>query len=664
MLQIRYPFKIWIESSDLTNLTPARTERPLHDLLLRVIGPILVMLMVGSLVYLMIEVFYRGPHDGRLRWVFGLFTLATVLVSRIAIEDGLERASLFGFGLGIATLITGMRLVEFDYGPFAILEPLFLGLFILVVMWSANRLTWDCTLIDDSRDVSAIGLIDIVKRKLSLSRPIDNTRNQSNDENSKSAEAKPGSTNKLLFLLFAGSKTRNTPGLWVLYFSLAAFPIFGLGQWFAQRDPEAGYWWIFALFAVYLGAGLGLLMLTSVLGLERYLKKRGARMPAAVMRNWLIVGAMFALAIMFAVVMMPRPDLSSQLERSLAFLISPDREPSKMAVGKDGQREGARPAGNKVQDDPNAPAANSKKDNGKDPSGKNGNSSSKSGQKKGDSKSQTASKDSPGSRSKSRNSKAKPAKEAKSDPQPNETPNQSEKENNTRADAKRAQQQQPENDQNKRNAKNKDANRNAVANAAKRKPEPANANKRQQAANRKGRQAPAQASPPAGNFFAKAGRYLTYLIGLIILAILIWMFRKELSEFWNQLFQKKATADSNKTESFVEATKSVPGFRTFREPFKSGLAAKWTNAQIIQYTFAALEAWAYDRQHARDEDQTPFEFANQLAGLNEAISLEARQLADLHGRCLFGGGAVSKSETMRLAKLWNLMAPESGNAST
>lgn len=648
------------ERSDLSDLTPVRTDRSIHDLLLRVIGPILVMLMVGSLVYLMIEVFYRGPHDGRLRWVFGLFTLATVLVSRIAIEDGLERASLFGFGLGIATLITGMRLVDFDYGPLFIMEPLVLGLFILVVMWSANRLTWDCTLIDESRDVSAIGLIDIVKRKLTMSNSAEDARQRVSDDYSKDAQATQDS-NKLLFVLFAGSKTRNTPGLWVLYFSLAAFPIFGVGQWFIQRDSESGYWWIFLLFAIYLGSGLGLLMLTSVLGLERYLKKRGAQMPAAVMRNWILVGAMFALAIMLAVVVMPRPDLSSQLERSLAFLTNPDRNPSKLAIGKDGQREGERPAGNKVNDDPKAPPANVKNKNGKNPSGQNGNSKKTPGQKKGDANSSSSSKSSQGSQSDSRDSNSQSSREQETDSRQNKRPSQSENDNKKKAENGNPPQRQPANDANKPEAKNKNGDRNAAAKIPNRKPANANNN---QPPDRQGRKAPAQPSPPTSKFLSNAGRYLSYFLGLVILAILIWMFRKEFAEFWNQLFQKKAKEPTPKTELLAEPKKAVPGFGAFREPFKSGLAAKWSNAQIIQYTFSALEAWAHDRQHPRDDDQTPFEFANELAGLNEAISLEARQLADLHGRCLFGGGSVSKTETMRLAKLWNLMTRESQNVST
>ena len=164
----------------------------------------------------------------------------------------MDRAILFGSALGLATLVTGTQLIEFDYGAFSILSPLVLLFFILVVMWSANRLTWDCTLIDDSRDVSSIGLTELVKRKLSGADRKRKKRSQSSDSDSENGEEgkTTSDVNPLLEMFFVGSKSKNTPGLWVFYFSLAAFPIFGIGQRFAQRDPELGYLLVFFLFAL------------------------------------------------------------------------------------------------------------------------------------------------------------------------------------------------------------------------------------------------------------------------------------------------------------------------------------------------------------------------------------------------------------------------------
>ncbi len=304
-------------------------------------------------MFFLIEVFYRGPHGFRLRWVFGLFTFASVLVSRIAIEEGHERASLFGLALAIATLIVTVTLVDFEYGSIAFLEPVVVIVFIAVVMWSTNRLTWDCTVIDDSRDVSSIGLTEFVKRKIFRKRdkqsPADSAASEVQFANPASEEPtnRPG---KFLFLFFANAKNKNTPGLWVFYFALAAFPIFGFGQWFAQPSDHWGYRWIFFLFAVYLGSGLGLLMLTSLLGLERYLRKRGASLPGSVSRSWMLVGTCFALAIMFLMLLLPSPNFTNGLENALGFLTTRNNNTSEFAVGNDGQNKGDQPRGQKKQE--------------------------------------------------------------------------------------------------------------------------------------------------------------------------------------------------------------------------------------------------------------------------------------------------------------------------
>ena len=59
------------------------------------ISPALIMALVGSLVFFLIEVLYVGDYEVRLNYVFALFVFATVLIARIAIEMGSERAAMF-----------------------------------------------------------------------------------------------------------------------------------------------------------------------------------------------------------------------------------------------------------------------------------------------------------------------------------------------------------------------------------------------------------------------------------------------------------------------------------------------------------------------------------------------------------------------------------------
>ena len=68
------------------------------------ISPMLIMLLIASLVYFLLEVLYQGQFAGRLRYILGLFVIGSVLVARIAIEEDRERASLFA-SLAIATFV-------------------------------------------------------------------------------------------------------------------------------------------------------------------------------------------------------------------------------------------------------------------------------------------------------------------------------------------------------------------------------------------------------------------------------------------------------------------------------------------------------------------------------------------------------------------------------
>src|SRR5215207_4456775 len=76
------------------------------------ISPALIMALVGSLVFFLIEVLYVGDYEVRVNYVFALFVFATVLMARIAIEFGSERAAMFSWPLGILTFLALERFVE------------------------------------------------------------------------------------------------------------------------------------------------------------------------------------------------------------------------------------------------------------------------------------------------------------------------------------------------------------------------------------------------------------------------------------------------------------------------------------------------------------------------------------------------------------------------
>ncbi|MCH2132060.1 MAG: hypothetical protein MK179_23215, partial [Pirellulaceae bacterium] len=76
-----------------------RLRKTLMDYMVIAITPVLIMLLVGSLTFFLLTVFYDGLYDARLRFIFSCFVFAVVLIARISIEEGKERAVLFAIPL-------------------------------------------------------------------------------------------------------------------------------------------------------------------------------------------------------------------------------------------------------------------------------------------------------------------------------------------------------------------------------------------------------------------------------------------------------------------------------------------------------------------------------------------------------------------------------------
>ncbi len=257
-----------------------RVEKTSLDYLVAAFNPLLIMLLVGSLVFFLIQVFYQGEMTGGVRWVLFWFVLAIVLVSRIGIEQSPVHAGIYGAGLAAASWLFLMQT-----------HPAFLlGIVCLaVVWWSAHRLVKDCTLIDDEQDASHRGLLT--------------GRTGEPDKKPQAAPARQSKTRRAN----KDKQTACAPGRWVLYFSLAALPLFGLGQLLTEsRNSGAGPSG-FHLLLAYLIAACGLLLSTSFLGMRRYLRQRAVKMPGNIAGAWLLSGGLIGGAVLLLALLAPRP---------------------------------------------------------------------------------------------------------------------------------------------------------------------------------------------------------------------------------------------------------------------------------------------------------------------------------------------------------------------
>lgn len=631
-----------------------QSEQSMSSMLLEVVGPGLIMLMVGSLVFFLIEIFYRGPHTARLCWVFGLFTFASVLVSRVSIESGRERGRIFGFALGLAAFVTSFTLVEFEGEFGVIMEPILLITFICVVMWSAAKLTWDCTVIDKSRDISATGITELVRRRF---RGDDKESPANSDVGEESHAASDAQAGNLIRAFFRSKGERkNTPGIWVFYFSMAALPIFGIGQWFVKANSQGGYGWVVFLFGVYLAAGLALMMTTSLLGLQRYLRKRDTYMPPEIARTWLAMGIVVAIVVLAFVMVFPRPNASQALEQTLSWFSSPVKKSSEFAQGKDGREEKDSGKSSKSSEDGKQSSSNAKTDK-------------TSGDSKDGQKSQSGGNDGQDSNSDSKSGKQDGQK---SDGQKSDGQNQDgqksdgQKQDGSQGDSESDGDKEKEGDSNEKQGEQ--GNKSNGDNSPK-----DQSSKKSQGSRSLNTDHSNTGSRRSTQSWSKFANWIVYLVAAIAASVLLFMFRKEVGAMVKGLIAELKSLFGKKDESeevgdSLSASPSAPvvrpvPFSQFRNPFQAG-AGSMQPEKIVEYTFRALEAWSYERGVLRSPDQTPHEFADRLGELDPRVGQSATGLSNLFGKNLFGNRKIRAEELGPLKELWHLMQNTETNSST
>src|SRR5438552_3858509 len=97
-------------------MAPMKPQQTLGDYVTIALSPLLIMALVGSLVFFLLEILYVGEYSGRLQWTLFFFVFAMVLIARISIEIGSGRAGAYGLALGIAVFLGLQAYVEYPQG--------------------------------------------------------------------------------------------------------------------------------------------------------------------------------------------------------------------------------------------------------------------------------------------------------------------------------------------------------------------------------------------------------------------------------------------------------------------------------------------------------------------------------------------------------------------
>ena len=544
---------------------PHRLRQTAGDYMAIGLAPALIVVLVGSLLYFLSEVLYRGDHGGRLRWTLAWFTIASVLVTRIAIEFGSNRGLIHGCALAGVTLLALVRYVN----------PPFAGIALVAVAWfCADRLVRDCTLIDDDADATGEGLLD--------------RTGLGDAPEPESSDRIPG---RILYMQHAVSGvppaigapvesatagTGRPPGLWVVGFSLAALPLFGVGQAVIPATDTARREIAFTCLWFYLLSAFGLLLITSFLGLRRYLRQRRVAMPVAIAASWLTRGVLTAAALMLLALLLPRPDATYSLP-ALA------------------ERIGPRPHGTTPTSPPPAAGTSKRSTPGGAP---------------------TPDSSHPDTTDRPASGPIPAAHSGKPPAEPG------------------AQGAQPGSGESK---------------------------------------VPTAANPPRGLPAASpVGRILRgAVLAAFALAVLVLCIRHgaalgmALREIWNDLWTRR----SHRTPRRPSSAASAPGisarpFTAFRDPFRDPGLARMPPAELVAYSFEALQAWASGHGVARQSEETPIEFARRLATTLPDLDGPLQSVVATYCRMAYAGHAPDPDHLPPFRQLWFRMTATPGTSRT
>ncbi|MFL5245621.1 MAG: DUF4129 domain-containing protein [Gemmataceae bacterium] len=608
-------------------MATSKPRSTLADYMIIAISPALIIGLVASLVFFLVAILYEGDFTGRLRWILFFFVFGAVLVARIALEDGIsERAPIYGMILAAATWIGLNLFVEYPGDtPLSSLNWLINLGFVVLVWWCAHKLTRDCTYIDDNVEASGQGLLQA-------------TGIESGEEGGSESvvEQEEQLTWWERYQRFREArKKRHTPGTWVVYFSLAALPIFGLGQTLIPPEDGDRRFGAFLLMATYTASGLGLLLTTCFLGLRRYLRQRRIQMPVAMAGTWLGIGTALIAVLLLLGAFMPRPQSETPLV-NLDSVAGGERQASDYAVKGDSPAKGDGSA-----------ATEPGKDNKDGKPGSNGEIDNKQG---GD----AAKSDKPSDPSGGGDGQKGNSGNSKQGNQPGNSKNASDSSNG----------------KDKQDSSNKGAKDNQSSGGGKGTKSASSSSSKSS----KGRKATSSSSswtsklPHSLQGAAKALQWI--VIGLLVVGVVVLVLWKGLAflanftqwarsllealrNLWARLFGGSTSerAESLEVERAVHFKRPRP-FTAFRNPFLDGSADARSPAELVRYSFAALQAWAFEQGLGRSPEETPLEFVGRLGQELPALETDSQKLAILLVRVEYGKERLPAKSVHHVQEFW------------
>jgi hypothetical protein len=610
-----------------------RSRGNLVDYLVSAIEPALIILMVGSMMFFLLDLWYEGPFIERMRWVLFWFVLGIVLITRVSMQIGSSLAMGYGVALGGAVALVASTFAGFD--PFLLL---ILG----IVWWATHKLTFDSTLLDEDQDAGVGLLQESGVDALSDARP----PSASNDDGTPAMDASLLGEHawwKIWRRDAHEARRPNAPGVWLVYFTIASLPIFGVAQWFVPAIEEERRDRVFLYFLVYIASAMGLLLATSFLNLRRYLRQRRLKMPGAMTAAWLSTGTILIVGLTALAAALPFSGAGLQVLRGATSPKS-DLRASRLAVLKDSavQGRGATsegPAASKSEAGSTSPEKAEGSGNTNDPNAAQ--QTSGKGQPGGDSGPGRAKSGAPtGERSPSGASSSgqQQSEQQASGEQGKSANGRTENASDRGKDAGQGGNQGDRNESNQNGKSSSDQNR----------------------ATRDG----AQQSPRLPSLRLQAPSWLMRLFKVVGMVGLVYgvlrygmtilqALRDLLASLFGGLWgarPKRSEKDRDKEPG--EPRVPLRPFAAYANPFNSGRAGKLSPDELVLYSFEALEAWATEHDLGRSAHETPTEFLGRLRAASTELGHDATPLVGHFVTIIYGQRSLKPEILPALREFW------------
>src|SRR5262249_45841025 len=127
-----------------------------------------------------------------------------------------------------------------------------------------------------------------------------------------------------------------------------------------------------------------------------------------------------------------------------------------------------------------------------------------------------------------------------------------------------------------------------------------------------------------------------------------------LDAFWQRLFGWWKVQEKSEDEEAAPRKIETPprSFSSFTNPFRNGSVPRQSPEELVRYSFEALEAWGLEHDLSRTPEETALEFARRISQSTPPLDTDVKRLAGLYVRAAYGQGSLGQTSLPSLQQFW------------